>query len=43
MTPYCQPLDISVNKIFKDNIKLIFEKDRLFLDNINPKIKLNTL
>ena len=43
MTPYCQPLDVAVNKIFKDNIKLLFEKDRLLLDNINPKIKLNTL
>ena len=43
MTPYCQPLDIAVNKVFKDNVKLNFEKDRLFYDNINPKIKLNTL
>ena len=41
MTPECQPLDISVNKIFKDNIKQKFEENRLFFDNINPKIKLN--
>ena len=43
MTPYCHPLDVAVNKTFKDNIKLLFEKDRLFFDNINPKIKFNSL
>ena len=43
MTPYCQPLDVSANNLFKDIIKLLFEKDRLFFDNINPKIKLNSL
>ena len=31
MTPYCQPLDISVNKIFKDNKRILFEKNRLFM------------
>lgn len=29
MTSICQPLDIAVNKIFKDNIRLLFEKERL--------------
>ena len=42
MTPECQPLDISVNKIFKDNATLLFEHDRLFIDKLNPKIRLNT-
>ena len=40
MTPVCQPLDISINKIFKDNIKLLFEKNRLFHDGLNQHIKL---
>ena len=40
LTPECQPLDISVNKIFKDNVKYFFEKDRLFYDNLEKKIKL---
>ena len=31
MTSYCQPLDISVNKIFKDNKRILFEKNRLFM------------
>ena len=35
MTPICQPLDIGINKVFKDNIKLLFEKNRLFYDNLN--------
>ncbi len=39
MTPVCQPLDISVNKVFQDNVKFLFEKERLYYDNINPKIK----
>ena len=43
MTPECQPLDISVNKIFKDNIKYLFEKDRLFYDSMNNINKLKTL
>lgn len=34
---------MTVNKIFKDSIKLNLEKDRLFFDNLNPKIKLNIL
>ena len=35
-------MDISVNKVFKDNIRYSFEKDRLLLDNIIPKNKLET-
>ena len=31
MTPYCQPLYISVNKIFKDNIRILFEKIDFFM------------
>ena len=42
MTPISQPLDIAVNKTFKEHIKLLFEKERLFYDNILPKMKLNT-
>ena len=42
MTPECQPLDISVNKIFKDAIKFIFELNRIKLDKLNGKIKLKT-
>jgi hypothetical protein len=44
MTPEFQLLDISVNKKFKDivNIKYLFEENRLFFKNLNPKIKLNT-
>lgn len=41
MTPINQPLDIAVNKTFKDHIKLLFEKERLFYDNILPKMKLD--
>ena len=42
MTSILQPMDISVNKVFKDNIRFLFEKDRLLLDNIIPKNKLET-
>ena len=42
MTPECQLLDVSVNKLFKDNIKYKFELNRIDLDNINGKIKLKT-
>ena len=41
-TSLLQLLDLSINKIFKDNIRLLFEQNRLLYDNINPKIKLNT-
>ena len=30
-------------KYLKTRLNYLFEKDRLFFDNINPKIKLNTL
>ena len=40
MTPICQPLDIAVNKVFKDNVKLLFEKEWLYLDGLNNQIKL---
>ena len=43
LTSECQPLDISVNKIFKDNLKLRFEKERLLYDILNNKIKLKSL
>ena len=42
MTPITQPLDIAVNKTFKDHIKLLFEKERLLYDNILAKTKLDT-
>ena len=38
MRPECQPLDISVNKIFKDQIKLKFEANRVFFETIDKKI-----
>lgn len=40
MTLICQPLDIAVNKVFKDNAKLLFEKERLYLDVLNNQINL---
>ena len=40
MTPECQPLDISVNKIFKDAIKFKVELNRINLDKLNGEIKL---
>ena len=42
MASILQPMDISTNKVFKDNIRYLFEKDRLLYDNINPKVKLQT-
>ena len=36
----CQPLDIYVNKVFKDKVKYFLKKDRLFHDNLDNKIKL---
>ncbi len=42
MTSLLQPMDLSVNKIFKDQIRYLFEKDRLLYDNIIPKNKLQT-
>ena len=35
MTPECQPLDISVNKKFKDKIILMFENNRILFDTLN--------
>ena len=43
ITPILQLMNISINKVFKDNIRFLFEKDRLLLDNIIPKIKLQTV
>ena len=42
MTSLLQPMDISTDKVFKDNIRYLFEIDRLLYVNINPKIKLQT-
>ena len=42
MTSILKPKDIQTNKIFKDNIRYLFKKDRLLYDNINPKVKLQT-
>ena len=41
MIPISYPLDIAVNKTFKDHIKLLFEKEGLFYDNIILKMKLD--
>ena len=43
MTCQCQPLDVAVNKNFKDQFKFLFEKDRLFYDDMNNKNKLKSL
>ena len=43
MTSLLQPMELSLNKIFKDNILYLFEKDRLLKDNIIPKHKLQTV
>ena len=40
MTSILQSIDLSVNKVFKDNIRYSFEKYRLLYDNIIPKNKL---
>ena len=37
LSPECQPLGISVNEIFKDNVKYL---DRLFYDSLEKKTKL---
>ena len=42
MTPECQPLDISVNKVLMDHIKYKFELNRINLNKINGKMKLKT-
>ena len=42
MTSLLQPMDLAANKIFKDQIRYLFEKDRLLYDNIIPKNKLQT-
>ena len=42
MTSILQSMDLSVNKVFKVNIRYSFEKDRLLYDNIMPKNKLET-
>ena len=35
-------MDLSINKIFKDQNRYLFEKDRLLYDNIISKNKLQT-
>ena len=39
MTPECQPLDISINKVFKDTIKIKFEENRLLFEKLEKKVK----
>ena len=33
-------MDISINKVFKDNLKLNFEENKLFFQKLEPKVKL---
>lgn len=42
MTPECQPLDIAINKVFKDIIKIKFEENRLLFEKLEKKNKLQT-
>jgi hypothetical protein len=43
MSCQCQSLYLAVNKIFKDQVKFLYEKVRLFYDNMNNKNKLKSL
>ena len=40
LTPILQPLDIGVNKIFKDKLKYKFEQYKIDKQNINEKLSL---
>ena len=42
MTSILKPMDLSVNKVFKNNIRYSFVKDRLLYGNIMPKNKIET-
>ena len=35
-------MDLAINKVFKDNLKIIFEENWLFFEKIENKIKLQT-
>ena len=35
-------MDLAINKVFKDNLKIIFEENGLFFEKIENKIKLQT-